>query len=131
MISAQQIDQPTEHVRERARKCKVKTLTPWSFAVTPPEKGKLVRLVHFDYDQETGVVRIECFARETGEVCEANNFSRPCAHVFAASTRLLANAKRAHKIEAEETEKRNRQIQDYAQKVVNETEQPDLEGINK
>lgn len=88
-----------------------------------------MRLVVFDYDQETETVRIECFARETGEVCEANGFSRPCAHVNAAIHRLLANAKRAHKIESEETEKRNHQIQDYAQKVVDETEQLNLKGI--
>lgn len=93
MISTTAINDPSPHVKSRGRKCRVKTLAFDSYLVTPPEKGKLKRLVHFDVSNQ-GVVKIECVAIETGEVCEANSFSKMCSHVEAASRRLERNIKR-------------------------------------
>lgn len=129
MISVAQSDKPSSHVRQRAKKMKVRTLSPFSYLVIP-EPGKVPRIVHFDLCQETSVVRIECYNRETGEGCEANTYSRLCSHVHAAIVRLLANAKRGNKIEAEDAN-RKQQVEEYAQRIVNETEQPDLKGMTK
>jgi hypothetical protein len=118
MIRSTSTNDPSPHVRQRALKCRVRTLSPFTYAVTPPEKGKAVRLVVFDYDQKSSVVRIDCFDRDTSECCPANAFSKPCAHVEAAVRRLLTNAKRQDKIQS--NTKRNREIQGYARKVIAE-----------
>lgn len=93
MISTTAINDPSDYIKTRGRQCRVKTLAFDSYLVTPPEKGKLKRLVHFDVSKQ-GVVKIECVAIETGEVCEANSFSMLCSHVQAAATRLERNIKR-------------------------------------
>lgn len=93
MIASTAINDPSPHVKSRGRKCRVKTLAFDTYLVTPPETGKLKRTVHFDVSNQ-GVVRIECVAMETGEVCEANAFSRMCSHVEAATRRLEQNIKR-------------------------------------
>lgn len=90
MIAAQTINDPSPHVKSRGRRCRVKTLAFDSYLVTPPEQGKLKRLVHFDVSEQ-GVVKIECVSPDTGEVCEANSYSRLCAHVEAAVRRLEQN----------------------------------------
>jgi len=130
MISAQQAEAPSNHVRTRAKLMRVRTLSPFTYLVIP-EPGKVPRIVHFDVDQETGVVRIECYDRETGESCPANKFSLHCSHCESAIKRLLANAKRAEKLNSAEPIERVKSVQEYAQKVISEIEQPDLEGIQK
>lgn len=94
MIAATAINEPSPHVRRRGRACKVKTVAFDSYEVTPPEQGKAKRFVHFDVSEDTGAVKIECVDRSTGEVCEANSFSRMCSHVQAAVLRLERNIKR-------------------------------------
>jgi len=106
---------------------KVKTLSAFSYQVTPPEKDKPIRVVHFGYS-ESGVVSIDCFDKVTGECCPANAFNLLCAHAEAAIRRLLANSNRKLNLEASGT-KRNRAIQKYARKVVNENREPDLPGV--
>lgn len=128
MISAKQTETPTNHVRKRAKLMHVRTLSPFTYLVIP-EPGHRPKIVHFDACQETGVVRIECYDRENGKGCEANHFSRHCSHVESAIKRLLANAKRADKL-AEPIE-RVKSVQEYAQKIIDETEQPELKGIEK
>lgn len=93
MIATITLNDPSPHVKARGRKCKVKTLAFDSYIVTPPEEGKLKRLVHFDVS-DAGTVKIECVAPETGEVCEANAFGKMCSHVQAAALRLERNIKR-------------------------------------
>lgn len=107
MIAATAINEPSPHVKSRGRKMRVKTLAFDSYLVTPPEPGKLKRLVHFDVS-EAGVVKIECVAPETGEVCEANNFSKMCSHVESAVRRLEQNIKREEKRQAKEQTKLKR-----------------------
>lgn len=118
MIAANQVNTVSPHVARRSRTMKVRTLSPFAFEVSPAETGKLKRHVHFDL-QESGVVKIECFAPETGECCEANSFAKPCSHVFAAVTRLLRNAKRAGTVEKKDA-KKHRTVQQYARQVVKE-----------
>lgn len=93
MIASTTLNDPSPHVKSRGRKCRVKTLAFDTYLVTPPEPGKLKRTVHFDVSNQ-GVVKIECVAMETGEVCEANGFGKMCAHVQAATLRLEQNIKR-------------------------------------
>jgi len=89
----------------------VKTLAFDSYIVTPPEPGKLKRLVHFDVS-DTGIVKVECVAPETGEVCEANSFSKMCSHVQAATLRLEQNIRREEnrQTKAETDLKRSKRI---------------------
>lgn len=93
MIAVTALNELSPHVKRRGRACRVKTLAWDSYIVTPPEQGKLKRLVHFDVS-DAGAVKIECVAPETGEVCEANAFSKVCSHVQAAALRLERNIKR-------------------------------------
>jgi hypothetical protein len=130
MISSQQAETPSNHVRARAKLMHVRTLSPFTYLVIP-EPGKVPRIVHFDACQDSGVVRIECYDRETGESCPANKFSLHCSHCEAAIKRLLANAKRAEKLSSAEPIERVKSVQEYAQKVIDETDQPDLKGIQK
>src|SRR5947209_8484832 len=101
MISAQQAETPSNHVRGRAKRMHTRTLSPFTYLVIP-EPGHQPKIVHFDADQETGVVRIECYDRETGEACPANMYSLHCSHCESAIIRLLANAKHADKLHAAE-----------------------------
>lgn len=111
MIAVTTVNDPSPHVRSRARKCRVKTLAFDSYIVTPPEPGKLKRLVHFDVS-DTGIVKVECVAPETGEVCEANSFSKMCSHVQAATLRLEQNIRREEnrQTKAETDLKRSKRI---------------------
>ncbi len=111
MIAAQKLNQPSAHVKRRARACKVKTLGFDSYLVTPPEQGKLKRLVHFDVS-EVGVVKIECVAVETGEVCEANTYSQLCSHVQAAVLRLEQNIRKeeARQSQSQSTVDRSKRV---------------------
>ena len=111
MIALTTTNEPSPHIRARGRKCRVKTLAFDSYLVTPPETGKLKRLVHF-YISDQGVVRIECVAPETGEVCEANSFSKHCSHAEAAIRRLEKNIQKEQiKQQAAKTElKRSRKL---------------------
>jgi len=82
---------PTPHVRQRSRTMRVRVLAFDSYLVTPRESGKVPRLVQFDLSEQ-GIVKIECVKQDgTGEVCEANAYSRTCAHVEAAVHRLSQN----------------------------------------
>lgn len=90
MLALSSTNEPSPHIRNRAKRCRVKTLGFDSYIVTPPEEGKAKRLVHFDVSN-AGVVKIECVDRETGEVCPANSFSHHCSHVEAAIRRLQQN----------------------------------------
>jgi hypothetical protein len=85
---------PSPHIKRRARTMRVRTIAFDSYVVTPREEGKAKRLVQFDMSNQ-GVVRVECVKQDgTGELCEANAFSKPCAHVEAAIRRLAANIKK-------------------------------------
>lgn len=127
MISSLQTEVVSEYVAKRTKKMHVRTLSPFSFLVIG-EPGKPIRVVHFDLEQESGVVRIDCSDWETGECCKANSFSMLCSHVNAAIKRLLANAKRKHLLNADDA-KRSKRIRQYARKIAKETKQPDLKGI--
>jgi hypothetical protein len=128
MISAQQSNSPSPHVLRRAKRMHVRTLSPFTYLVIP-EPGKAVRVVTLDRS-DTGVIKIECVDRETGEVCPANSFSKHCAHVEAALRRLLINAKKQEKIQAEE-DKRNKAISKYARTILRATKQPNIKGIQQ
>lgn len=110
MIAATAINEPSPHVKSRGRKMRVKTLAFDSYLVTPPEPGKLKRLVHFDVS-EAGAVKIECASLD-GDVCEANSYSRHCSHVEAAVRRLERNIRKEeakHK-KAESELKRSKRV---------------------
>ena len=93
MIPISTTNDPSPHVRRRSRTMKVKTLAYDSYEVTPCEEGKAKRLVQFDLSEQ-GVVKVECVKLDgTGEVCEANSYSKHCAHVEAAVHRLSQNIK--------------------------------------
>jgi hypothetical protein len=111
MIAATALNDLSPHVKRRGRACRVKTLGWDSYLVTPPETGKLKRLVHFDVSEQ-GVVKIECVSPDTGEVCEANSFSKICSHVQAAALRLERNIKReeGHQAKARQGLKRSKVI---------------------
>lgn len=94
MIALQQTNEPSPHIKQRARTMRVRTIAFDSYVVTPREEGKAKRLVQFDMSNQ-GVVRVECVKQDgTGELCEANSFSKHCAHVEAAIRRLTANIKK-------------------------------------
>lgn len=126
MISSLQTEIVSKHVEKRTKKMRVRTLSPFSFLVLA-EPGKPTKVVHFDMDQETGVVRIDCSEWETGVSCKANAYSMLCSHVNAAIKRLLANAKRKHLLNDEE--KRSKGIRQYARRVMKESKQPELKGV--
>lgn len=111
MLAISSTNDPSPHIASRAKRCRVKTLGFGSYVVTPPEKGKAKRLVHFDVS-EAGVVKIECVDRDTGEVCPANSFSKPCSHVEAAIRRLEKNIAKeeARQVEAKKDLKRSKVI---------------------
>lgn len=91
MIPISSANDPSPHIRQRSRTMRVKTLAFDSYIVTPREEGKVPRLVQFDMSDQ-GVVKVECVKQDgTGEVCEANAYSKPCSHVEAAIRRLSQN----------------------------------------
>lgn len=99
MLAIQSTNDPSPHVRRRAKTMKVKTLAFDSYLVTPKEPGKATRLVQFDMS-DAGVVKVECVKQDgTGEVCEANVYSKPCSHVEAAIRRLMKNVAKLEKAE--------------------------------
>lgn len=130
MIEAKATTVVSEHVAKRAKKFHVRTLSPFSFLVIP-EPGKATRVVHFDLDQETGAVRIDCSEWDSGVSCPANSYSMLCSHAEAATRRLLINAKRQKTIETNGEAKRNKAIRQYARKIISETKEPDLPGVQK
>jgi hypothetical protein len=110
---------PSPHIRQRSKRMRVKTLAFDSYLVTPPEKGKAKRLVQFDMSEQ-GVVKVECVKQDdTGEVCEANVFSKHCSHVEAAIRRLSENIKKeqvrqeAAKTELKRSKKLSREIKKH------------------
>ena len=64
-----------------------KKVSPTDFRITPPEPGKVVRIVRFHVDGSD--VQVECFAETTFECCPANAVNRLCSHVNKAITMLL------------------------------------------
>jgi hypothetical protein len=130
MIEVKRTNFVSDHVRQRAKAMHVRTLSPFSFLVIP-EPGKAVRVVHFDFDQETKVVRIDCSAWETGESCPANSYSLHCSHAEAAIRQLLKNARRKATIEKNGEAQRNKAIRQYAKKVISEMKEPDLPGVQR
>ena len=95
LISISQTNEPSLHICRRARAMWVKTLAFDSYVITPRETGKTKRLVQFDISEQ-GVVKIECVAVGTGEVCPANSYSHHCSHVEAAIRRLERNIAKEH-----------------------------------
>lgn len=91
-ISLSQIENPSEHVKERSKKMWTRTIAPDTFHVRPKEKGKARRVVKLV--QTAAGIKIECRDKDTGESCPANAFKIPCSHVEAAINRLLINVKR-------------------------------------
>lgn len=92
MIHLSQTQNPSEHVRNRAKNMWVKTVAPDSYIVKPKEKGKARRVVSLLQDSRG--IRIECVDKATGDPCPANAFGMSCSHVEAALNRLLINIKR-------------------------------------
>ncbi len=131
MIEAKSTNEASEHVKKRAKTMRVRTLSPFSYLVIPTEKGKVVRVVHLDYDQDTKVVRIGCSAWDSGESCLANSYSMHCSHVEAAIRRLLINAKRSAAIEINGEAKRNRTVRKVARYLVSQVKELDLPGVEK
>lgn len=127
MIAATQANEPSPHIKRRSRLMSVKTLSPFTYLITPKEAGKARRVVHLDRT-DAGVIKIECCDKDTGDVCPANNFGMLCSHVEAALRRLLVNAKRQEKLDAKE-QKRSRAIANHARTVLAETKQPSMKGI--
>jgi len=91
-ITLQQTQEPSEHIRERAKRMWTRTVGPGEFIVKPKEKGKVRRVVTF-VRTKSGL-RIHCRDKVTGESCPANAFKNHCSHIEAAITRLLINNKR-------------------------------------
>jgi len=127
MIGIATTNDPSLHVQQRAKKMKVRTLTPFTYQITN-EKGQL-RVVHLD-KAEGDTFKIECYEPESGESCPANQFSMTCAHVEAALRRLLAKAKRQEKQTGQVDEPRKKKVYRYARKVLSESKQPDLKGVS-
>lgn len=98
MISLNQTLEPSEHIRERAKRMWTRTIAPDTFVVKPKEKGKVRRVVRFI--RTAAGVRIECRDQRTGESCPANAFKNHCSHIEAAIHRLLINSKRQANREA-------------------------------
>lgn len=121
MLALSATNDPSPHIRRRARTMRVKTLAFDSYLVTPREPGKAKRLVQFDLS-DAGVVKVECVKQnEAGELCEANAFSKPCAHVEAAIRRLTANIKKLSdpKKPAERSKRVRRAIKQTTSKRLN------------
>jgi hypothetical protein len=110
MIPATQLNDISPHVKARGKTMRVKTLAFDSYLVTPREKGKLQRLVHFDVSSQ-GVVRIECVSLD-GELCPANGYSKMCSHVESAVRRLERNIRKeeARQSTADLTLKRSKRL---------------------
>lgn len=121
MIALQQTNNPSPHIKQRARTMRVRTLAFDSYIITPREEGKAKRLVQFDMSNQ-GVVKVECVKQDgTGDLCEANSFSRHCAHVEAAIRRLTANIKKLSepKKPAERSKRVRRAIKQTTSKRLN------------
>jgi len=128
MIGISTTNHPSDHIQQRAKKMKVRTLTPFTYLVTPREPGKARRVVHLDKaDGET--IKIECCDYDTGEVCPANSYSLHCSHVEAALKRLMANIKRKEK-DADD-KPRNRKVYKYARQLMARVPQRNLKGIQQ
>lgn len=93
MIHLSDTENPSEHVRNRAKNMWVRTVRPDSYVVKPKEKGKARRVVNLLQDSRG--IRIECVDKVTNEPCPANAHRHHCAHAEAAINRLLINVKRA------------------------------------
>lgn len=92
MIHLSDTEQPSEHVRSRAKNMWIRTLAPDLYLVKPKEKGKARRAVRLL--QSSSGVYIECTDKASGEPCPANVRGKHCAHAEAAINRLLINVKR-------------------------------------
>lgn len=93
MIPLTVTNNPSPHIRHRAKTMRVRALAFDSYLVTPREPDKPRRLVQFDMSNQ-GVVKVECVAEKVGELCPANAYGKPCSHVEAAIRRLTANIKK-------------------------------------
>lgn len=125
MITVARTNDPSPHIQKRAKKMRVRTLSPFTYLVIP-EPGHQPKIVHLDCDQETGVFKIECYDRETGEGCGANTFGLHCSHVERALQQLVRNANRAEKLDGAEPIERVRRVRKYARKIISETAQKEL-----
>lgn len=92
MVHLSQTANPSDYVRNRAKKMWVRTIALDSYIVKPKEKGKPRRVVNLL--QGSRGITIECVEKATGKPCPANQFGRSCGHVEAALNRLLINIKR-------------------------------------
>lgn len=92
-IELSQTNDPSPHVRARAKKMYVRSLAPDKFIVTPKAPDKARRVVNISVTTAKRI-RIECFDKDTGEVCPANAYGLHCSHAEAALKRLHANIKR-------------------------------------
>lgn len=92
-VHLEQISNPSAHVRERSKRCWVKTLNPQTYLVRPKSGGKAKRIVTIG-PPRNGRVAIDCYDKDTGEQCPANRHRLLCAHANAAISRLLTNVKR-------------------------------------
>jgi hypothetical protein len=99
MIHLNDTEQPSEHVRNRAKNMWIRTLAPDHYIVKPREKGKARRAVRL-------LSSIECSDNATGKPCPANINGRHCAHVEAAINRLLINVKRQANKQLKEAQQR-------------------------
>lgn len=98
MIKLTSIDEPSAHVKDRARAMWATRYDRGEFTISYKvvpfgkkyeHKTKDRRLVLFDLKR--GVA--ECLSLETGEVCEANSFGKLCGHVYRAYCVMEAHNK--------------------------------------
>lgn len=99
MINLSDIDLPSVHITERAKRMWATKYDSGehtiSYKVVPfgakfEHKSKDRRLILFDLKRRIA----ECLSLETGEVCEANSFGRLCSHVYRAYCVLEKGNKR-------------------------------------
>ena len=93
-ITLAQISNPSAHVKERSKRMWTKTLNPQTYLVRPKQRGKAKRIVTISRTGN-GLIKVDCYDKDTGDTCPANRFNLLCAHANAAMNRLLINSKRA------------------------------------
>ena len=70
---------PSDHVRNRAKRMWTRTVSMDTYIVKPKEKGKARRVVKLL--QSSAGIRIECTDKVTGETCPANSLETySCRH---------------------------------------------------
>lgn len=83
MVKVSDITHASSAVRDRAKRCWIRKLTPTQFRVVPKSASKSKRIVVF-----LPTNQVLCVDAATGEECPANQFENVCYHVLKAATHL-------------------------------------------